>query len=102
MMVKGGIPYDQLLARVGEVVSPHLEAGDQVDLVGFAFHRGPIQPITCHPGMVENQVRRLAPGGSVQNKAAQIAVRAFMRYARISRNDTSGPRPSSQSPNLKP
>ena len=78
---------------------PHLEAGDQADLVGFAFDRGPIQPITCHPGMVENQVRRLAPGGSVQNKAAQIAVRAFMRYARISRNDTSRPRPSSQSTN---
>src|SRR6266702_3334124 len=80
MIVKGGIPYARLLARAGEVMMPQLEAGDQADLV-------------------ENQVRRLAPGGSVQNKAAQIAVRAFMRYARISRNDTSRPRPSSQSTN---
>src|SRR6266536_3888761 len=38
MIVKGGIPYDQLLARA-EVMMPHLEAGDQADLVGFAFDR---------------------------------------------------------------
>ncbi len=62
MIVKRGIPYDRLLARAGEVMMPQLEAGDQADFGRLRFRPSPLQPITCHPGMVENQVR-LAPRG---------------------------------------